>query len=218
MIPVWKFLPAQLAHDLAPLGAHLWADLWPARDSHWREFQWKGLIFSNRLGLAGGADKNADLLNVWPRLGFGFVEIGTVTPLPQEPNSGKIMDRQWSQKLLWNRMGFPSAGIKEVSAKISTSAPIGVPLFLNVGKNRTTPNERAFEDYQIATQRLAPLADAIVVNISSPNTTGLRDLQDKKSLRHLIESVVQVCFGKPILVKFSPDEEESSLRDSLASN
>lgn len=215
MIPFWRWLPAQWAHDLAPLGVHLWSDLYPVLSSQWNPLEWKGLKFQNRLGLAGGVDKNADLLHAWPRLGFGFIEIGTVTPLPQEPNPGRIMDRDWNQRLLWNRMGFPSDGMNEVAARIHTSAPIGHPLFINVGKNRQTPNERAIEDYQIATHRLAPLGDAIVVNVSSPNTTGLRDLQDKRMLRSLVEGVVAVSFGKPVLVKFSPDEEETSLRESL---
>jgi dihydroorotate dehydrogenase len=215
MIPFWRWLPPKWAHDLAPLGVHLWADLFPVESAEWKPFHWKNLHFPNRLGLAGGVDKNGDLLPVWPRLGFGFVEIGTVTPLPQEPNPGKIVDRDWEQKLLWNRMGFPSAGMNEVAAKIETSSPIGVPLFVNVGKNRETPNERAAEDYQAAARRLAPVADALVINVSSPNTQGLRDLQDKTYLRNLVESVVLVSYGKPVLVKFSPDEEEKSLKESL---
>lgn len=215
MIPFWRWIPAPWAHELAPYGAALWADLFPAASNERDPLQWKTLRFPNRLGLAGGADKNADLLHVWPRLGFGFVEVGTVTPLPQDPNPGVIMARDWENRLLWNKMGFPSAGSREVATRLATAGPRSVPLFVNIGKNRATPLERAADDYRAVARFLAPFADALVVNVSSPNTQGLRGLQETNMLRGLVESVVQETQGRPVLVKFSPDESESSLRASL---
>ena len=109
MIPVWKFLPPRLAHALAPLGLEVAASLFGKEQSpEWNPLAWKGMHFPNRLGLAGGTDKNAEYLLSWQSLGAGFAEIGTVTPLPQNANPGKIMDRDWPKKNLWNKMGFPN--------------------------------------------------------------------------------------------------------------
>lgn len=212
MMPFWKWIPAEWAHDWAPLGVRLCSEFFPAEAS-WRPLRWKNLEFPNPLGLAGGVDKNAELIPHWRRLGFGFAEIGTVTPLPQMPNPGKIVDRSWERRLLWNKMGFPSAGMREVAHGFRDEA--GIPIFVNVGKNRATPNERAAEDYEEVARFLAPAADGVVVNVSSPNTKGLRDLQDTRVLRSLVERVTRASHGKPVLVKFSPDEEENSLRSSL---
>ena len=215
MSPFWRRIPVGLAHQMAPLGVRLWSDLFPVKQPECHPFEWQGLYFPNRLGLAAGVDKNADLLAHWPRLGFGFMEIGTVTPYPQEPNPGQILDRDWENKNLWNKMGFPNAGMIEVSAKLATQAPFPIPLFINIGKNRHTSLENAKFDYQDAAKRLAPLADIVVMNVSSPNTPGLRDLQETKNLFDLVKSVVEGASGKPVLVKLSPDETGDSLRQSL---
>ena len=217
MIPFWSRIPAGLAHQLAPLGVRLWSDLFPVAENKCRSFEWRGLHFANRLGLAAGADKNAELVSHWPRLGFGFMEVGTITPLPQNANPGKILDRDWENKNLWNKMGFPNAGMNEMAATLSTQTPFSIPLFVNIGKNRETSAEKAKDDYGQAAQKLAALADVVVVNVSSPNTQGLRDLQETRSLFELVKVVTEASGGKPVLVKLSPDESEKSLRQSLDS-
>ena len=110
----WLWLPAKLAHDCSPLALQLYTLFRKSTVPTWQPFIWKNILFKNRLGLAGGVDKNAELLNVWGPLGCGFVEIGTVVPRPQKPNPGKIIDRSLKDQALWNKMGFPSLGADEV--------------------------------------------------------------------------------------------------------
>jgi len=216
MIPMLQFVPAEWAHDWAPVGIRFWAELFPCVNRIWKPFEWKGLHFDNRLGLAGGADKNADLLLPWHQLGFGFIEVGTVTPRPQGPNPGQILGRDWEQQLLWNRMGFPGEGAHYVRARLATfQRPPGFPVFVNIGKNRTTPNEQSIDDYVLCCKELAPQSDAVVINVSSPNTSRLRDLQEKGFLKKLVQAVAANSGQKPVLVKFSPDEDAKSLKESL---
>ena len=140
--------------------------------------------FENPLGIAGGVDKNAEHLDSWKHLGCGFIEIGTVTYEPQKANAGKIMDRHWEYQWLWNKMGFPSHGSEEVFFNLSREKKdYPLPIFVNIGKNRETPLEQATQDYLQIVLRLNPVADVFVVNISSPNTMGLRDLQGKEYLQ-----------------------------------
>lgn len=214
---IWRYLPPQLAHDLAPLGLRLWADVWGGSETPVRDpFTWRGIEFKNRIGVAGGVDKNARLLEAWQRLGFGFVEIGTVTPLPQKPNPGTIMLRDWPRKLLWNKMGFPSDGAREVQRKLAaTRADFKGPVFVNIGKNRATPNEGAVDDYVSCVNIFQENADAFVVNVSSPNTAGLRGLQSAETLRPLLEKVISSSKKAPVLVKLSPDMELSDLRETV---
>lgn len=183
-----------------------------------------GLTFRNTLGLAAGYDKNALALEGLAALGFGHLEIGTVTLRPQAGNSGLRVRRLPSQSALVNRMGFPSAGAEIVAkrleryrarasrrADLSGSHPpiIGV----NIGKNRDTPNERAADDYVELTRRLAPLADYLTVNISSPNTPGLRDLQRLDALKRLLHPLLEARESlssargvrPPLLVKLAPE-------------
>ncbi|MFN7730141.1 MAG: quinone-dependent dihydroorotate dehydrogenase [Bdellovibrio sp.] len=197
------------------MGVRFLSDLESPISAKWKPFTWKGVSFSNRLGIAGGVDKNADLVTCWPKLGFGFAEIGTVTPRPQNANPGTIVDRDWDAHLLWNKMGFPNDGQWDVRARLESAGPQSIPLFLNVGKNRDTPAEKAHEDYAEVARTLSPYVDAIVLNVSSPNTQGLRSLQSKDSLGALVRTVALNSFGKPILVKFSPDEDETALAQSL---
>lgn len=206
-----------MAHDLAPIGLRLWADIWGAETTptH-RPFSWKGLQFQNRLGIAGGVDKNATLLQTWQKLGFGFCEIGTVTPMPQEPNPGTIVDRDWSREILWNKMGFPSEGMRDVCARLTcTRSLFQGPVFVNIGKNRNTSAENASADYVQCAEKFLETADAFVVNVSSPNTAGLRGLQSASTIRPLLESVIAAAKSKPVLVKLSPDMDPQDLLETL---
>jgi dihydroorotate dehydrogenase len=217
MLKPWLWLPPKLAHDLSPLAIELYSLFQEKRTPQWSSFSWQGLEFKNRLGLAGGVDKNAQHLLAWEKLGCGFVEVGTVTPLAQSPNPGKIFDRSIKDEALWNKMGFPSAGSDEAYYNLrAIKAECKIPLFVNIGKNRNTPNDLAYEDYCTLIERFHELADAFVVNISSPNTKGLRDLASKESLEAFIKPIMKQKYElnckKPILLKLSPDLEQDSLK------
>jgi len=218
----WLLLPPQWAHDLGPFGLKLYtlyADLFHSGPTpEWKSFTWNNLHFKNPLGLAGGVDKNAESLNEWWTLGAGFVEVGTVTPLPQKANPGKIMDRNLERKALWNKMGFPSHGANEVFFNLRDYEEKQTPVFINIGKNRDTANEDAGEDYLYLINKFKSVADAFVVNISSPNTKGLRDLQNKTALTKLLAPLVKASHGgviTPILLKLSPDLQDEQLEEAL---
>lgn len=200
-----RFLPAATAHSLAGAALSVYSSWQTPGTFEWSPLEWKNLRFKNPLGIAGGMDKNASLLSVWKKIGPGFIEVGTVTPRPQKANSGKIVAREWDRRILWNRMGFPSHGADEVFYNLQKEkSDYGLPIFVNIGKNRETPNAEAAEDYFFLMSRLSPVADAFVINISSPNTTGLRELQESEFLQRLIGTGRKITH-KPLLVKLSPD-------------
>jgi len=168
-----------------------------------------GLAFSSPIGLAAGLDKGAELLDLWKALGFGFVEIGTVTPLPQPGNPKPRVFRLPEERLILNRMGFNSEGA-EVVARRLRSRPKGLVVGGNLGKNKATPEERALGDYQAAFRLIAPLVDFTILNISSPNTPGLRRLQAPDALRPLLDGILatrhEMGLGQqPLFVKLAPD-------------
>lgn len=213
----WTLLPPQWAHDLSPFFLPLIAKLHQGPTPEWQAFEWRGMHFKNRLGLAGGVDKNAQSLKAWQELGCGFAEVGTVTPEPQSANPGKILDRSLKLQALWNKMGFPSKGMNEVFRNLEQLNQYRrTPLFVNVGKNRTTANEVAHADYLKVMTKLNPFADAFVVNISSPNTAGLRELQKPESLQRLLTPLFALTEGKkPLLLKISPDMDDTHFQETL---
>lgn len=172
-----------------------------------------GLEFQNPVGLAAGFDKNAKYLNELEALGFGAVEIGTVTPLPQDGNPTPRLFRLPTDQALINRMGFNNDGVKIIADRLAnwrTQNPTSKLLIGgNIGKNKVTPNEEAYKDYDICFRALYPYVDYFVVNVSSPNTPGLRALQEKESLRKILSHLqtinVQLQGNKPILLKIAPD-------------
>ncbi len=209
-----------MAHDLSPYALELISHFYEDRTPAWGSFVWNGIIFKNRLGLAGGVDKNADNLEAWQRLGCGFVEIGTITPEPQIPNTGKIIDRSFQDQALWNRMGFPSAGADEIFFNLKTfKQKSSLPILVNIGKNRNTSNEGAFVDYVKLIQQFNLITDAFVINISSPNTKGLRDLAQPKTLTNFLKPLIQAQNefqnAKPLLIKLSPDLKPDELKQVL---
>lgn len=212
-----KHIPAQLAHQLAPSVIHWMASRQPENSiAQWRSFKWQGLEFPNPFGIAGGVDKNAKNILDWPKLGAGFLEVGTVTPYSQKANPGKILDRDWDNKNLWNKMGFPNDGVDEVYFNLlNQKSEIPIPLFVNIGKNRDRPNEEAEVDYMYLADRFAAVADAFVINISSPNTQGLRDLQSQDSLKKILKAVRDKAPQVPFLVKLSPDMMNEAFEDCL---
>ena len=198
-----------------------------------------GLTFRNPVGLGAGFDKNAKYLRELYTLGFGFVEIGTVTPKPQSGNAKPRLFRLPKDKALINRMGFNNDGVDAVVERLkawrtssqfpvhhsplSTATPNSkpqTPNFLiggNIGKNKTTPNEHAVDDYCICFQALHLYVDFFVVNVSSPNTPGLRELQEKESLRKILTALQslnkQQAVQRPLLLKIAPDLTEEQLID-----
>lgn len=216
----WLILPPTLAHAITPLALKAVSRIIPAnqRPEPKLEFQWKNLKFKNRFGIAGGVDKNADNPVDWQRLGAGFLEIGTITPEPQSPNPGQILLRDRKTNALWNKMGFPNAGSLQVLQKIeAVKSKIQVPLFINVGKNRQTSNEKSHLDYAHGMKAFKDVADVFVVNISSPNTQGLRNLLGAQILEQFLTQLLREA-GKvrqPILLKLSPDMLDSEFAETI---
>ena len=177
-----------------------------------------GLKFENPVGLAAGFDKDAKLFDELGAFGFGFVEIGTVTPLPQEGNPKPRLFRLKQDKALINRIGFNNSGIEAISSRLrrkKTKLIIGG----NIGKNKLTPNEDAVSDYEICFEKLFPYVDYFAVNVSSPNTPGLRDLQQKAPLTALLNRLQELNSAndkrKPILLKIAPDLTNAQLDDII---
>ena len=172
-----------------------------------------GLDFPNPVGLAAGLDKNGEHIDALFGLGFGFVEIGTVTPRPQAGNPKPRLFRLPQHAAIINRMGFNNAGVDALVRNVERSSQRTGPLGINIGKNKDTPNEDALSDYLACMEKVYPLADYITVNISSPNTAGLRELQEEQALRRLVGGLREAQerlasqHGRrvPMLVKVAPD-------------
>lgn len=185
-----------------------------------------GLEFENPVGLAAGFDKNAEWVSELSLLGFGFVEIGTVTPRPQTGNEKPRLFRLPKDKALINRMGFNNAGIQAVADNLrkwrssETGMRSKMIIGANIGKNKDTANDDAWKDYLICFEALHDLADYFVVNVSSPNTPGLRDLQRKEKISELLTKLLDKNKSypkqKPVLLKIAPDLSEEELRDMAA--
>jgi len=224
--PLLFQLDAETAHRLTLYGlgvaqrsgfAHLIAK--PPADLPVNVF---GIQFPNPVGLAAGLDKNAEHLEALDALGFGFIEVGTVTPLPQPGNDKPRMFRLPRHEAVINRLGFNNGGVDALVRNVRQSSYHGV-LGINIGKNKDTPNDKAVNDYLTCLHKVYDHASYITVNISSPNTQGLRDLQQEATLYKFISMLrtVQERLGsqagkrKPMLLKIAPDLSEAEL-DSIA--
>lgn len=177
-----------------------------------------GLQIQNRVGLAAGLDKNAQYLKVLSNLGFGFIEIGTVTPLPQSGNPKPRLFRLKKDQALINRMGFNNEGVDAVVKRLK-KRPKGIIIGGNIGKNKITPNEEAVHDYIICFNKLFDWVDYFTVNVSSPNTPDLRELQEKEPLMELLNTLQSINQNKPvqkpIFLKIAPDLNHSQLDDII---
>jgi len=176
-----------------------------------------GLKFKNPVGLAAGFDKDAKLYQELSYLGFGFIEIGTLTPKGQEGNPKKRLFRLKEDSAIINRMGFNNGGVLEAVERLKRNN--GVLIGGNIGKNKVTPNNEAVKDYEICFEALFPHVDYFVVNVSSPNTPNLRELQDKKPLTELLQTLQNMNLAKPkqkpILLKIAPDLTDEQLLDII---
>ncbi|MGK5443330.1 quinone-dependent dihydroorotate dehydrogenase [Micromonospora sp. URMC 105] len=172
-----------------------------------------GVQFPNPVGLAAGMDKNGVALPAWPALGFGFVEVGTVTAHAQPGNPRPRLFRLRDSEAVVNRMGFNNAGAEALAARLATlPRPIGAPLGISLGKSKVTPLDDAVGDYLASYRALREHGDYFAVNVSSPNTPGLRSLQDKCHLDTLLAALVG---EKPVLVKIAPDLTEPAIAELL---
>ena len=176
-----------------------------------------GLTFPNPIGLAAGFDKDAKLYQELSNFGFGFIEIGTLTPKPQPGNHKKRLFRLPEDDALINRMGFNNEGVEEAIERLKMNK--GVLIGGNIGKNKTTPNDEAVSDYVECFEALFPHIDYFVVNVSSPNTPNLRALQHKEPLQHLLQTLKDLNLKrtspKPILLKIAPDLIDDQLLDII---
>ncbi|HSP98364.1 MAG TPA: quinone-dependent dihydroorotate dehydrogenase [Candidatus Dormibacteraeota bacterium] len=232
--PLLFQLPPETAHHLAFRVLSLWQaalqrhpTLAAPPDPLLGQALW-GLPFPHPLGLAAGFDKNGALPHVWSALGFGFAELGTVTALPQPGNPPPRLFRLPAERALINRLGFNNAGAEAVAAALAARLAAGrppIPLGINLGKSKVTPLERAADDYCASLRALHGLADYLVLNVSSPNTPGLRDLQAEAQLAPLLAAVqaenrrlaaAAAIAPRPLLLKVAPDLADEALPAVIA--
>jgi dihydroorotate dehydrogenase len=181
-----------------------------------------GLRFPNRVGLAAGMDKDGRALHAWPALGFGFVEVGTVTRLAQPGNPKPRLFTLAANDAVINRMGFNNSGADALARKLAARGKPAVPLGISIGKSKVVPLDEAVEDYRYSLGALYPYADYFAVNVSSPNTPGLRELQDKSALSELLGELQRTSADlagnrapTPLLVKVAPDLTDHALAELL---
>ncbi|MDA8655285.1 quinone-dependent dihydroorotate dehydrogenase [Gammaproteobacteria bacterium] len=212
-----RLLPPEISH-LVALNAlnflhklNLIGLLFPHKNSS-QLFKFKGLIFKNRLGISAGLDKNGDYINSLGALGFGFIEIGTITPLAQSGNPKPRIFRLPSQGAIVNRLGFNNKGVDYLVEKVKLRTFEGV-LGINIGANKTSEGQKRIDDYVECFNKVCPFADYIAVNISSPNTPNLRSLHLEENFLPLFEALSvareKMQYSNPILIKLSPDEDEN---------
>jgi dihydroorotate dehydrogenase len=201
-------LDPEFAHHLGAWTLKAMFALRLIRPSSGQEVVVAGISFPNRIGMAAGFDKDAKLVRQLHALGFGHVEIGTVTAQAQPGNTRPRLFRIPEQRALINRMGFNNEGADAVAARLAALRASGAKLpviGVNIGKTKVVELKDAAGDYRYSAEKLAPYADYLAVNVSSPNTPGLRELQQIASLRPILEAVVEKSGGKPVFVKIAPD-------------
>jgi dihydroorotate dehydrogenase len=210
-VHTWVFATLRLVTAAPPLRALLHRMLAP-RDPLLASTVF-GVRFPGPLGLAAGFDKDGTGLSTWGALGFGFAEVGTVTAHPQPGNAAPRLFRLPDDRALLNRMGFNNHGAGELAMRLTQATP-DIPIGVNIGKSKVTPPDQAAADYRASARLVGPLAAFLVVNVSSPNTPGLRDLQAVESLQPIL-SAVRAETTTPVLVKIAPDLSDDDV-DAIA--
>ncbi|PRD46348.1 quinone-dependent dihydroorotate dehydrogenase [Sphingobacterium haloxyli] len=225
--PIFFTMNPETAHHRVTGGLRTFTKIWGAKslleslytvDNPRLEREVFGLKFKNPVGLAAGFDKNAEYIEEMAGLGFGFIEIGTVTPRPQPGNDKPRMFRLVEDQALINRMGFNNQGADVAAGRLKQlKNRDNLVIGGNIGKNKATPNEEAVNDYSYCYNALFEYVDYFVVNVSSPNTPGLRDLQEKEPLKKILNTLQELNHTKyvqrPILLKIAPDLTDSQLDD-----
>lgn len=220
--PALFSLPAETAHSLAraALAAGQYAPVADRLEARYRiendrlTVETLGRTFPNPVGVAAGFDKNGRIPRALAALGFGHVEIGGVTADPQTGNARPRMFRLPEDEAIINRMGFNNDGADRIGARLARRRSPGIPLGVNIGKSKATPQERAPADYRYTYRRVANQGDFFVVNVSSPNTPGLRDLQREAELRTILRTLRDTGTS-PLLVKLSPDLTDAAIDDAI---
>ena len=220
--PALFTLDPELAHRLALKAARLYGHF-PGRAPGGAAVDVMGLRFPNRLGLAAGFDKNAEAVDGLGRLGFGFIEVGTVTPRPQSGQARPRLFRLARSGAMINRLGFPNHGAEAVAERLRRRRYAGI-VGVNIGKNANTPIDRAVDDYILCLRALCDTADYIAVNVSSPNTPSLRDLHRPERLEPLLTALLgergalsrELHRHVPVVLKISPDLDSDSLAEIAA--
>jgi len=219
LLAILRMLPPETAHSIALNSLKLLHKLklihlfFPFKLSN-SPFYFKGLEFKNRLGIAAGLDKNGDFIDSLGALGFGFIEVGTVTPKPQSGNSKPRVFRFPDQEAIVNRLGFNNKGVDYLVERAKSRKYLGV-LGINIGANKDSKGQKRIDDYIECFKKVSPFADYISVNISSPNTPDLRSLHSKENFLPLFEAIKNARelerFHNPIFIKLSPDEEQHTI-------
>jgi dihydroorotate dehydrogenase len=213
-----KFDPEAVHHFVATclkVGSKLGlTKVFRLRPNHVRRIDAFGLTFAGPFGLAAGFDKNGELIEPLSDLGFSHIEVGTVTAIAQPGNEKPRLFRLTADRALINRMGFNNDGAAKLASRLSKlrATKKNLPIIgVNIGKSKITPIEDAVTDYETSARLLAPLADYIAVNVSSPNTPGLRSLQDIEALKPILTAVLAQSGSKPVLVKIAPDLSDDDI-------
>ncbi len=213
MNKLWLYLPPLWMHRMSLIILKFRGYFCKTQTFKWKPFKWRHLEFQNPLGIAAGLDKSADNIQGWWTYGPGFLEIGTLTVKKQKNNPGTILKRDLKRKALWNYMGFPNPGCHYALSRFKQIKSYHTPVFISIGKNRDTPLEKAFLDYQHLIEKLHPYASAFVINISSPNTKDLRQLFNPDFFEQFLNQIVSFCDNlkhpPPLLLKMSPDLPEN---------
>ena len=213
-----KNLPEELAHSLALGGLKFlhnfkMLNLFIKKPKN-NEFQLLGMNFNNKLGTAAGLDKNGDYIDSLGALGFGFLEVGTITPLAQPGNDKPRLFRIFDERAIVNRMGFNNKGVDHLVKNLKNINYDGV-IGVNIGANKSSEDQKRIDDYLFCFKKVYKLADYIVINISSPNTPSLRDLHDEDNLSDLLSQIASLSSDlnntKPIFLKVSPDESNKTI-------
>ena len=222
-LKIFKLLPPELAHSfslnsLKILYKFKILGLFFNKIEHHEKVTFLGMEFNNRLGTAAGLDKNGDYIDSLGALGFGFLEVGTVTPLPQPGNPKPRIFRNYSENSIVNRLGFNNKGVDYLVNNLKKRKYKGI-LGVNIGANKNSEGTERINDYIICLQKVSQYADYISINISSPNTPNLRDLHSSENLSLLInainESAKDIGIVKPIFLKISPDESEETMNNII---
>ena len=221
-LKIFKLLPPEIAHSFSLNSLNILHKLNLLRLISLKprtinEFHFQGMVFKNKLGTAAGLDKNGDFIDALGALGFGFLEVGTVTPLPQYGNTKPRVFRNFKEDSIINRLGFNNKGVDYLVKKLRSKKFNGV-VGVNIGANKSSQGYERINDYLICLEKVHAYADYITVNISSPNTPNLRELHNKDDLKNLLGSIdrnaVDADIKLPLFIKISPDEQNESI-DSI---
>ena len=219
---IFKLLPPEIAHSISLNSLNILYKLnllkfISVKTSTKHIFNFEGMVFKNRLGTAAGLDKNGDFIDSLGGLGFGFLEVGTVTPLPQYGNSKPRVFRNYEEDSIINKLGFNNKGVDYLVENLKKRKFEGI-VGVNIGANKSSSGDQRIEDFLICLEKVHQFADYITVNISSPNTPNLRELHSKNYLTNLLDSIEKKAksldIKKPLFLKISPDESNQTI-DSI---